>query len=147
MINNEIVAFYKQHGSIKNTAVQYNISEQTCRRILISAGLDVCERQHTVKQLVDAGLTEQDISEKLKISVKAVQSYLPYKKSSYRTAQPDNKLKTIRLESNLTQRQVAEKIGVSQNEYSRWEIGKVTPRIESLKKIAEIYQVDIDDLI
>lgn len=147
MKTTEIINFFKRHGSIKNTAVQYNISEQTCRRILISAGLDVCERQHTVKQLIDAGLSEQDISDKLKIGVKAVQSYLPYKKSSYQTAQPDNKLKTIRLESNLTQRQVAEKIGVSQNEYSRWETGKVTPRIEALKKIAEIYQVDIDDLI
>lgn len=147
MIDNEIVAFYKQHGSIKSAARQYNISEQTCRRILISAGLDVCELQHTVKQLIDAGLSEQDISRKLKISIKAVQSYLPYKKSSYRTAQPDNKLKTIRLKHSLTQRQVADKLGVSQNEYSRWEIGKVTPRIEMLKKIAEIYQVSIDSLI
>lgn len=60
--------------------------------------------------------------------------------------EPSN-LCIIRKQNKLKQSEVAEKIGVTQKDISRWETGAVTPSIESLKKLAAVYGVKLDDLI
>ncbi len=56
-------------------------------------------------------------------------------------------LTKLRLEHNLTQSQLAEKLNYSDKTVSKWEHGETTPPIEVLKKLAEIYEVSVDYLI
>ena len=56
-------------------------------------------------------------------------------------------LKQIRKDCELTQRQVAEKIGVVESCYANWEQGRTEPNIEMLRKLGEIFQVSLDELI
>lgn len=56
-------------------------------------------------------------------------------------------LKQIRKSRGYTQQEVAERVGISQNNYSYWENGKVKIDSESLKKLAEIFNVSVDYLI
>ncbi len=56
-------------------------------------------------------------------------------------------LKQIRKSRGYTQQEVAEKIGISQNNYSYWENGKVKIDSKSLQKLAELFNVSVDYLI
>lgn len=58
-----------------------------------------------------------------------------------------NFLKELRKEKNYTQEQVADKLGVSGRTISRWETGAYMPDISLLVDIAEMYDVDVRDLI
>ena len=49
--------------------------------------------------------------------------------------------------NNMTQRQVAERLGISQPSYIRYENGSAEPKLESLVKIAELFDVTIDYLL
>ena len=56
-------------------------------------------------------------------------------------------LKELRKEKNFTQEQVADKLGVSGRTISRWETGAYMPDISLLVDIAEMYDVDVRDII
>ena len=58
-----------------------------------------------------------------------------------------NFLKQLRKEKNFTQEQVADKLGVSGRTISRWETGAYMPDISLLVDIAEMYDVDVRDII
>lgn len=58
-----------------------------------------------------------------------------------------NFLKELRKEKKLTQEQVADKLGVSGRTISRWETGAYMPDISLLVDIAEMYDVDVRDII
>ena len=49
----------------------------------------------------------------------------------------------LRKDRKWTQMELAEKIGYSDKAISRWETGEVNPDIETLDKLAELYEVDI----
>lgn len=53
----------------------------------------------------------------------------------------------LRRRRNLTQRELANLLGVQINTVSRWEQGQRCPSIKMLVQIAKILDVDIDDLI
>lgn len=55
-------------------------------------------------------------------------------------------LRKLRLEKQMTQEQVAEKIGVSAQSVSRWETGATFPDILLLPELAKLYGVLVDDL-
>ena len=55
-------------------------------------------------------------------------------------------IKKARLDAGLTQIEVAEKLGVAQAQYARWENGGRNPRDETVKKLAEIFGVTFDKL-
>lgn len=57
-----------------------------------------------------------------------------------------DRLKTLRLNKNLTQKDIANKLGTSYQTYQQWERGVRTPKIESLNKLAEIFEVSTDYL-
>lgn len=56
-------------------------------------------------------------------------------------------LKAKRKEQSLTQAQVAEKIFVSQKSVSNWETGKTYPDIDSLIRLAKLYDLSLDNLL
>ena len=47
----------------------------------------------------------------------------------------------------LTQKEVADQIGVAQTSVSFWENGKTLPRASLLSKIAALYGVTVDELL
>jgi len=57
-----------------------------------------------------------------------------------------NNIKRLRQQKNLTQDQVAEKLGVSYQAISKWETNANTPDISMLPEIANLFGVSIDML-
>lgn len=57
------------------------------------------------------------------------------------------KIKTLRKERNLTQKELANKIGVTASTVTKYENGQLEPNIEVLNKIADIFNISISDLI
>lgn len=56
-------------------------------------------------------------------------------------------LKSARKGVGFTQKQVAEKLGVVESCYANWEQGRTEPNVDMLRKLAEIFDVSIDELI
>lgn len=52
----------------------------------------------------------------------------------------------LRKQNKLTQVELSEKLNYSDKAVSRWESGEVTPDIETLNKIADVYNVDITSM-
>ncbi len=55
-------------------------------------------------------------------------------------------LKELRIEAGLTQRQMAEKLETSQQNYQRYESGQIEPNIATLIALSRIFDVSIDEL-
>jgi transcriptional regulator with XRE-family HTH domain len=55
--------------------------------------------------------------------------------------------KYLRKRADLTQCQVAEKLGVDRTTVSKWDIGINLPRAELLPKIALLYGCDVSELL
>ena len=53
----------------------------------------------------------------------------------------------LRAKDNLNQRQAAELVGVAKDTWGNWERGKTTPKIKMAYHIAEVFNVEIDDII
>lgn len=56
-------------------------------------------------------------------------------------------LKNIRKENNLSQEQIAEKLGVSRQSVSKWESGLAYPEMDKMVKLCQIFNLNIDDLL
>jgi transcriptional regulator with XRE-family HTH domain len=56
-------------------------------------------------------------------------------------------LVAVRKKHNLTQNDLAEKLTYSDNTISRWEHAEITPSIETLEKISQIYDVPLESLL
>ncbi|MBD5824605.1 XRE family transcriptional regulator [Lactococcus petauri] len=63
-----------------------------------------------------------------------------------RTFMLKDRLKTLRLNKNLTQKDIANRLGTNYQTYQQWERGVRTPKIDSLNKLAEIFEVSTDYL-
>jgi transcriptional regulator with XRE-family HTH domain len=59
----------------------------------------------------------------------------------------NQKLKNARINMNLTQEDVAEKIMISRQTISNWENGKSLPDIMSIINLSELYQISLDELL
>lgn len=57
------------------------------------------------------------------------------------------RLKELRKQAQLTQVDVAEKLGISQPAYASWERGAKKPTQENLVKIAQVLNVSVDYLV
>ncbi|MBR5439768.1 MAG: helix-turn-helix transcriptional regulator [Clostridia bacterium] len=58
-----------------------------------------------------------------------------------------NRLKEERKSFNLTQREMANKLGITQPSYIRYENGTAEPSLENLVKIADILNISVDYLL
>ena len=59
----------------------------------------------------------------------------------------NEKLQELRKKRKLTQEEVAERLFVSRTAVSKWESGRGYPSIDSLKRIAELFSVTVDELL
>lgn len=57
------------------------------------------------------------------------------------------KLRQLRREHGLTQEQLGKKIGVSKVSISGYENGIRTPDVETLKKLADVFDIPLDELV
>lgn len=58
-----------------------------------------------------------------------------------------NPIKKARVLAGFTQNELGEKIGVSGGAVSLWEKGATHPNVRKLKKLADILQVPIEELL
>jgi Predicted transcriptional regulators len=57
------------------------------------------------------------------------------------------KLKNYRKEQNLTQEELAVKVGVSSQAVSKWEKGECLPDVYNLKLLGQIFRISVDSLL
>ena len=57
-----------------------------------------------------------------------------------------NALKARRKQLSMTQKDVAKQLGVKHQTYSHYENGKRQPRIEVMRKIAQLFNSSMDEL-
>ena len=58
-----------------------------------------------------------------------------------------NYIYTLRTRAGLSQSELAAEIGVSNKAVSKWEVGKAKPSIEAIRKLANLFQLSVDDLL
>ena len=58
----------------------------------------------------------------------------------------NKKLVEFRKQYNITQEQLAEKLGVARQTISKWELGETSPDLEQAKKLSQIFNVSLDEL-
>ena len=56
-------------------------------------------------------------------------------------------IKAMRQAKGLSQRELAERIGVKQESITQWENGKTSPKFERLAIIADALECTVDDLV
>ena len=56
------------------------------------------------------------------------------------------RLKELRLEKDLSQKEVADLVHVNRVTYTNWERGKREPSFENLVKLADLLEVSLDSL-
>ncbi len=57
------------------------------------------------------------------------------------------KLVSLRTQKGLTQMDLAERLNVSRQAVSRWEVGAAVPSTDNLKILSELYGVSVDDIL
>lgn len=58
-----------------------------------------------------------------------------------------NNLKALRIKSELKQKELAERLHVSQQAIAKWENGKSEPNISTIKDIAKVFNCSVEDLL
>jgi len=58
-----------------------------------------------------------------------------------------NKIKYLREKANMTQAQLAQKVGVSQKAVAKWEVGRSLPRADKLVCLANALDSSVDELL
>ena len=61
--------------------------------------------------------------------------------------QTGQKLQALRVQRGMTQEQLAERLYVSRELVSKWELGQRRPDIRLLREMASLFSVEIDDLM
>ncbi len=56
------------------------------------------------------------------------------------------RLQELRKKNNLSQEELAEKIGVARQTISKWELGETAPDLKESKKLSLIFKVSLDEL-
>ena len=56
-------------------------------------------------------------------------------------------LKNARKDCGLTQKQVADKLGVVESCYANWEQGRTEPNIDMLRNLCNILKISLDELV
>ena len=57
------------------------------------------------------------------------------------------KISKLRIESNLSQEQLAEKMDVSRQSVSKWEMGQALPQIDKVLMLCDLFNISADDLL
>ena len=57
------------------------------------------------------------------------------------------RLKRIRLDSGLTQAELADKLGITNRAVGAWESGRSKPRLDKMKELAVLFDTTVADLM
>lgn len=57
------------------------------------------------------------------------------------------KILELRKKNNLSQEELAEKVGVARQTISKWELGETSPDIKQAKELSKIFKVSLDELV
>ena len=52
-------------------------------------------------------------------------------------------LRTLRVQKNLSQQDIADRLSINRTTYTKWELGVSEPSLTMLLKLAEIYDVTV----
>ena len=58
-----------------------------------------------------------------------------------------NKLYTLRKQKGLSQEELANRLNVSRQTISKWEVGDSTPEMEKLIAISDLFGISLDELV
>ena len=58
-----------------------------------------------------------------------------------------NYIFSLRTRAGLSQSELAEKVGVTNKAVSKWEVGKAKPGVETIRKLAALFEVSVDELL
>lgn len=58
-----------------------------------------------------------------------------------------DRIRALREDRDLSQKQIATILSISQTNYSKYELGKVNIPIDAFIKLADFYQINIDYLV
>ncbi|MBR6050374.1 MAG: AAA family ATPase, partial [Clostridia bacterium] len=58
-----------------------------------------------------------------------------------------NYILELRSRAGLSQSELAAEVGVTNKAVSKWEVGKAKPSVETIRKLAALFQVSVDDLL
>ena len=59
----------------------------------------------------------------------------------------NNKLYELRKQKGLSQEELANRLNVSRQTVSKWEVGESSPDMEKLAAISELFDISLDDLV
>ena len=59
----------------------------------------------------------------------------------------ENNIKKLRLENDMSQSQLADKLGVTRGAVSQWENGTSLPRMGMMQRIAGVFHVKVSDVV
>ena len=83
-IIDDVIKIYEEKQTINEVARILKISSQKVRRLLINSGHIQSEKSRQILYYISCGLSNKEIANKLEISVKTLNSYLPYRKCVYK---------------------------------------------------------------
>lgn len=58
-----------------------------------------------------------------------------------------NEIHELRKKHNLSQEQLAEKVGVARQTISKWELGETAPDIKQAQMLSQIFNVNLDKML
>ena len=59
----------------------------------------------------------------------------------------NNKLYELRKQKGLSQEELANRLNVSRQTVSKWEVGESSPDMEKLVAISELFDISLDELV
>ena len=78
-----ILDLWDQEESLRAVSRKTGISAQRIRRILIDNGVCPTDRSREIQSLAGAGMTPEEIADRLRITARAVYNHLPYRRGTY----------------------------------------------------------------
>ena len=78
-----VIASYANNNSVLETAKETGMSTVKVRKILITEGLWESDTSLKIGDLLNQGMTTEEIATTLYMSVKNVQAYMPYERGVY----------------------------------------------------------------
>ena len=80
---NKVTESYNKHKNIKKVSIELGYSESKVRKLLTTANINFSKKHHIIKQLFDEGYSVKEIANKLNMSEKVVNDYVPYRNYYY----------------------------------------------------------------
>ena len=118
MFSEEVEKMYALTLDVNKTAKELGVSVGKVRKMLITLGLWSNYRSDQIGKLYKEGLTVSEIAEKLRISEKTVNAYLPYSKGDYLgDDRSDNALRLEKMRDIRKVSQISDRVLLSKGDY------------------------------